>query len=345
MALLWIDGFDTYQNGTNIQANNYIVQNNSLSITTGQYGVGQSVVIARADGIQYLLPTPQATMTMGAAINTQNNSTIFMAFYDGDYFYPQIYLYSNFILNNILVYRGNGNRYSTDGILIGSTPVNTFFPNVFNYVELKATINSSTGSVAIQVNGVLVLSLTNVNTQNTANPYCDRVGFNVYSNVFQQFLVDNWYICDTSGSAPQNSFLGDVLITTLFPTGEGSVDDFTPNGLSPNYLNVNTSNPNSVVNYNSSLTSGNKDLFTIGTLPNSYTIFGASIMTHAVKSSAGTQSIANEISDGTTNYQLPSFTLNSIPLYDTNVMQSNPITSAPWTPTDFTTLQIGYAIP
>ena len=359
MALLFMDGFDNYNTQTNLSQNGWAILDNGntpCSFVAGQYptntGLAINWISGYNTGLIRGLGSNLSTVICGTSLNAStldgNGSTVFFGLCDSDGTSNtiQIMLVANANLNNILVYRGN-----TSSNLIGSTPAGSLICGIWQYVELQATISSSVGAITIRVNGITVLNLSNVNTQVTANAYCNSVMLNC-AGVSGDLTPngdgscgawDDFYICDTTGSAPTNTFLGDVRVTTLFPTADGSQDDFTPNGLTPNYLNVNTPNPNSLINYNSSNTPTDLDLFTVSTL-NNYTIFGTAMMTYSSKDDAGERSIANLIREGATDYQLPTSAVSSVGQYDYGLMAINPITSAAWTSADIANLQIGYTI-
>ena len=40
--------------------------------------------------------------------------------------------------------------------------------------------------------------------------------------------IDDLYICDGTGSAPHNTFLGDCRVDTLLPTADGTAQQWTP---------------------------------------------------------------------------------------------------------------------
>jgi hypothetical protein len=137
-------------------------------------------------------------------------------------------------------------RYNIDGSFsysitptVASPTWTTFTPGdlvrtgAFYYVEFKIVLSASTGSIAMQVNGgsVAVSGVSNINTGTTA-----WTGVRIGASDFgEDFLIDDLYIADGSGSAPWNDFLGDVHVQYLRPTGAGATTQWDPTGAATNW--------------------------------------------------------------------------------------------------------------
>src|SRR5262245_56180486 len=80
------------------------------------------------------------------------------------------------------------------------------------YMEMKVTIHDTAGAVVVRIDGQTVLNLTNQDTRNGGTGFCNSIQF-ICGNVgsaYMSYNLDDFYICDTAGSAPFNDFLGDV---------------------------------------------------------------------------------------------------------------------------------------
>src|SRR5208282_249988 len=112
---------------------------------------------------------------------------------------------------SVKIYRGT----SLSGTLLYTSANNVWASGVYNYLEIWPVINSSSGSVTVNVNGVTVASVTGANTQNTANASWDVLTFT--SQNAGTFLLDDLYYADTTvgaGTYPCDSFLGDSRVDT-----------------------------------------------------------------------------------------------------------------------------------
>lgn len=140
----------------------------------------------------------------------------------------------------IAVYRG-----SNSGTLLGTAPANSLTSGVWQYVEVGGVINASTGSITVRVNGVAVLTLTNVNTAGNASLGVGSFRINGFSNSGPAWgSITHLYVCDGTGAAPWNTFLGDVRVQTLFPAAAASTQ-FQPNELVQDYA-IGTSSDTSI---------------------------------------------------------------------------------------------------
>jgi len=132
------------------------------------------------------------------------------------------------IYGAIFVYRG--------ATLLG-TAWNAFVPNIWNYLEVGAVIGTGTsGSITLRINGNTVLTLSGINSQNSAaSSLVAQYGFQLVNASGSNFY-SNIYFCDNTGAAPWNTFLGETRILARWPTGNNSVQ-FTPVTSAPDIAN------------------------------------------------------------------------------------------------------------
>ena len=164
-----------------------------------------------------------------------------------------------------------------DNHLIGATAPNVIFPNSWNYIEFSITGGTSGGSLTLKLNGATVLTLTNVQTQITgaASTYnIVQSAWNTYGNNLSgggytcRKFIDDMYVCDTTGSAPFNTFLGDVVVHTVFPNADASPNAMTQvGGASGHFTAVDQLGSDEDTSYLTTNTSAVEELFNVGTLP------------------------------------------------------------------------------
>jgi len=222
-----------------------------------------------------------------------------------------------------------------DGTSLGITAGGLFFHNLWNYVEFKCTINNSTGSIALQINGVPALSVTGIDTQNTGNAFINQYAFTGVG-------CDDHYLCDTTGSV-NNDFLGDVKIETLYVTGAGNSTQWTPLTGS-NFQNVDEQqDDDGDTTYNSSSTSGNKDTFATGNLiTTSGTVYGSKVNIIARKDDAGTREVRTVVRSSSTEATGASRALTTSYILYGDIFELDPNTSALWTVSGINAMEIGY---
>jgi hypothetical protein len=165
---------------------------------------------------------------------------------------------------------GNGKNVNVYISSVGELGVNvrnsvTYWSGVFiefykwYYIELKAKFHRTTGYFILRLNGVKIKEEYNINTvYNSSNPDCRIIEFNAVA--FTSFYYDDVYICDTTGTK-NNDFLGDVKVVTVFPTRDGTYNDFSVVGASDRYDAVNETNPNNNTDYVTASGIGNMQTF------------------------------------------------------------------------------------
>jgi hypothetical protein len=232
--------------------------------------------------------------------------------------------------NSINLYRGNFTTYLT-----GSS--GTFASNTFYYIEISATIHDTTGTCDVRLNGSTVISFTG-DTRNGGGSTIDTVSFLSYAPTYYTY-VDDFYICDDSGAAPYNTFLGDIRIHTLSPSGAGSLTQMTPSS-GANYTTVDEL-PYSSTDYVRG-SAGQVDLYTASDLPAGVgTIYGVQANAVVKKTDAGLLSGRTKLKSGATTVNGATTVLGTTDYTVTDTRQLNPDTSLAWTAGDVNALEVG----
>lgn len=185
-----------------------------------------------------------------------------------------------------------------NGTTLAST-TNTYSTNTWYYVELKATIADSGGTAVVRINESTVINFTGDTRNGAAAQFTQFV---VQCGHTTQ-IVDDLYICDATGSAPYNDFLGDVRVSTRSPNGNGNASQLlgSDGNSTDNYLLVDEIPP-SATDYVGSATVGQRDTYAYTALP---TTSGQALavrpLAFAHKSDAGAASfkIVSRLSGGT----------------------------------------------
>lgn len=218
---------------------------------------------------------------------------------------------------HVQIYRG-------DGVTLLATSTNVMALNVWYYVEVKANVNSTTGSVDVHVDGISWASFSG-NTQQAAFTTLDKV--NVGTTVTSGgngTWADDVYVLDSTGSAPYNTYLGDVTVRTLLPTAAGDLTQWTPS-VAPNWDAVNEANSSST-DFVGAATTALKDLYQVTDIPAGSTVYAIQNWVYAAKSDAGVPPAPSPIAkgDGGTTRTDASITLSTTyqhfqgPLYITD---------------------------
>lgn len=330
MSLLYIDGFDHYNDSTEADRK-WDYRASDPSWTTGRFG-GQAVYF---NGGQRKLgkdiPNIQTVVVGFAWLHNSSNYVMrFLELYDGGT--QQLALETD-SLGHIRILRGGTTL---------ETSAQTYIQGVWYYLELKATIDNSSGSYEFRVNGDTWFSDSGIDTQVSANAYVTQVRIGSSSS-FNYPVFDDIYILDTSGSM-NNDFLGDVKVETLYPDGAGNETDWTPSTGS-NYQNVDETNPDNDTTYNyvGSGTLPANDLYTLGNLVTGVgEIYGIQLNSYVRKDDAGSVNLAHILRTGGTTYS--GLGVNSVAdtySFYTDLKEENPNTTAQWTVAEINSLETG----
>ncbi|MEO0248084.1 MAG: hypothetical protein ABIN58_00805 [candidate division WOR-3 bacterium] len=206
---------------------------------------------------------------------------------------------------------------------------------VWAWVSIMGYIHSSSGRFKMDVNGVNVIDFTG-NTQNTAAARIDRLRM-----VAGNWQMDNLVIATGLTS---DSLIPECRIYTQVPTGNDSVQ-FTANGAASQYQCVDEIGPNDDTDYNSSTTAGQQDTFSMAAPSIGSTVLAVNVIYDARKDDAGTRTMRAVIKPTTTAYDSGADdTLTSSYFMYNKIWQTNPDTSAAWTPSEATACKFGYKI-
>lgn len=258
---------------------------------------------------------------------------------------PYLYLYGDggttlhlsmgYTSSSFIVYRGN----------IGST-VLASYPYVFTAsswysLEISATIADSGGTCVVKLNGATVINFTGDTKNGGTNTTIDRIYLGSNGGFTASF--DDLYVCDATGPAPYNTFLGDVRIYTSTPSGAGASTQFTSSS-GANYSAVDEL-PYSATDYVYSGTSGHRDTYAISDLPAATgNILAVQNNIVAKKTDAAAASLKPAIVSGGTVYYGSTVNLGPSDTVISDLRVNDPATSSTWTASGVNGLEAGAEI-
>lgn len=241
-----------------------------------------------------------------------------------------------------------GVRLNTDGTLsalrgttVIGTSTATLTVNVYAYLELATLLHPSTGTVEVRLNGVAVVTVPAGDTTQTANSTANEVAIGSFSNTALTVDFDDVYICDGTGAAPHNTFLGDCRVDTLLPSADGTSQQWTPSTPGTHYTLVDDAAPNTT-DYVSSSTVGQRDTYGMQDLTAATgTIYGVQLNLAALKSDAGARSIKPLVLSGASEALGSATALSTSQTYTRHVQTTDPATAAAWTEAGVNAAQCG----
>lgn len=266
-----------------------------------------------------------------------------MYFYDASGSTEQFHLTFNGVSGAITASRG--------GTLLGSSAAGAVpiagSSLSWCFMEVGVVLSATVGTITVKVNGVSVLALTGLNNCAGTGTVCGAWS-NGDAGVSQNsspFSMMHHYFSDLTGSAPWNTYIGDVRVQTLLPTADNSVQ-FSHNGLGSNHANAALVPPVPGTDFNSDSTSGHQDSFNMGTIAAALTtVYGVNVKVLAEKSDAGARSLETVLISGGTTANGSSTALQQTAQQLKTMYQTDPNTSAQWTAATVNLAKAGYKIP
>lgn len=292
MALRFFDGFDSSPN----LLSNWVISGGTLVSATGRDGIGRGISTNNGSGqCKVTLPAAYSTLIQGVAwflpsgFGGQTGVGYAITLF-GDTG-ATAHLSVNFDAAGRIQLR----RGSSSGTIIATTAGTPLSASTWHYVEIKATINDTTGTCIVKLDNVEVINFTGDTKNAGTNTTFDAISLPGGVNG----IVDDFYVCDgvdgtglgTPQSAAFNDFLGDCTIKPQRPDGNGATNAWvgSDGNSTDNYLLVDEI-PFSSTDYVGSSTATDRDLYAVADLVGSPTVYAVQVKAYAAKSDAGARS-------------------------------------------------------
>jgi hypothetical protein len=320
MALVLMDGFDHFSTSALLASKGWVYANTkasftipnatgigagrltkgSLSLSSGTNGGTAGDTIESGTKI---LPSTYTTLIAGCAIKQGGSSATFVDI---------LRLQAGATLTARLKYQpstGLLQIVNSAGTVIATGTTSTAVGS-WCYVEMKIFVNTGTpasGTCELHLNGVSEIASTAGNFGSTA---MDRIAL-CATTIFGSSptctnLFDDLYVVDTTGSAPQNTFLGVCRVETLMPAADGANTAWAPNSGTNHFDRVNELTgtfPDGDTSYVSDATPGDRDTYACDSLAAvSGSVFGVQANLYARKDDINARQIAPVIRQAGTNY-------------------------------------------
>lgn len=326
MALLLIEGFDTYATGG--YTGKWLAQGGTIS-AIGRQGTNGLTYITSTDMEKAV--SNKKTVIIGIAIKlSATKSWTLVEFRDSAT--NQIGLYTDGS-NQILVKVGFSTIKSTGY----SIPTNTWV-----YLEFKATIDNTTGSWELRINGVTKDSDSGIDTQATGNAYATSVMFRFSGLGSSTHYLDDIYIFDDEGSFC-NDFVGDVHVEALFPEDVGYVTEWVGvPGAGDNYEEVDEIDPDDDSTFVATSGVGLEDSYIFEDLVTlSGSVFAVQINLWGKKDDVGSRTVVGITRPVSTTYSGIGESLGDTYQYTMYQFASNPETATYWTISEVNAAEFG----
>jgi len=344
MAVRWIEGFETYQTGTQWDRR-YATRTGSFTIQAGRVfgssgSLGAPVFVAPsfglADawgigfGVNFLAQTGALSVGDGFYIEKGTTEQVHLEF-----------------VKNAGSFEVKLMRATTQLAITTSA----FAYGVWHHFELKVTVHPSTGAYELRHNEVAVFSASGVNTANEGTSQADVFAIR-FASTSTNNRFDDIFVWDGTG-ASNNDFLGDCISEGIEVNADGFTIQWTNDaGTGSNFQNVDdpgntTPDETGAGGTNSSDTVGQKDLYGYTDLTQIQgNILAVQVDTQMAMASAGSRTVKLRFrDDGGVEADGDTFTVSST-VYDgfSDVLDVNPQSLAAWDVADINGGQFGVEV-
>lgn len=220
------------------------------------------------------------------------------------------------------------------GTELGATASPAIVAQAYQHVETLVTFDDTVGSVEVRVNGVTVLSLTGVDTVQSANVECSQVAIFTNSSDVTVF-IDDYFVYDDTGSF-NNTFIGDRRVLTLFPNADTAQEDWVPSTGTDSFAMVDEADPDDDSTFLSAAAGLSPSPVTelgLDNLPSGVGSISAVMTLHrSRKTDAATANMQASVVSGASASVGADRPLTEQYTYYGDVIEADPDTAAPFTP-------------
>lgn len=108
-----------------------------------------------------------------------------------------------------------------------SAPIFLAADGNWHYIEVRAVIDPASGLMELRVDGVVVLTVSGVNTRTSSNSSYSSFAIQSPNDIASGIFVCDIYMLDNSGASPWNTYLGDQKVFYAAATANAGPNQFT----------------------------------------------------------------------------------------------------------------------
>jgi hypothetical protein len=340
MSLIFTEGFDNVDDNTELLRKGWSTASGTFDTTnprTGPraYGTGGFLNLGR----QVPAAAEHATFIAGFSMYHPTSLKTSVNFYlSSDALGTDHVRLSVSSTGQILVNRGSGAN------LLASSDPGVIVVDTQYYIEIKALLSDTVGTVEVKVNGATVCSATNIDTKNGGTKTVfDSMRWQHSSG--SAYNIDDIYLANGAG-AINNTFIGECRVRTLYPNGNGNSNQLVgSDGNSvDNYALVDDITPGTGDFVGSSVAAA-KDTYGFEDLPDvTGTVVGVTVYAYGAKTDTALRSLLPVTRTSGNDYDGAEQALSTDPLFAKQLQEVNPATAVPWLRSEVNAAEFGVKI-
>jgi hypothetical protein len=337
MALDFIEGFDHMGNSTQYTRKGWEWTFFGLANQPGRRPTSRALKTSSGSVALWRAITESQWITAGAAYELPSSAETATGYF--------MYLGSSGTNQCGLFLNADNTVSFRSGTTTLDTSTATLTDAAWNYIEMRVKIHATTGEYEVRLNGVNILSDTNVDTDPATASAANQIGIMGRpvsgTGIGRSIHTDDFYVGVETGF----TFLGDVRVDTLVPTAEGNYSQFTPSTGTDNSALVDDATPDDDTTYVESSTVGHRDTYAMEDLSHTpASIFGVQSSVYARKVDSGARELITTVRSGTTDYDSATNVLTTSYLYYTELHATDPDTAAAWTISGVNAVEVGQKV-
>lgn len=224
----------------------------------------------------------------------------------------------------------NGTTYNT------TCPVN----GQWQSVVMKVVISATVGEVTLVVDGATAYHATGLNLGSTPINQLQFFGGG-YPGGATNYIDDVW-VFDTTGTHSNSWPTGDMIVQTLYPTADGTYQQWVPDSGAAHYSRVNEAIDDGDTSYVYASVPGYEDSYSMGSLSGVISnVHGVRGTTISRKDNIPAKTLHNFVKSGSTVSESTDFSVTETYTPCTYIWTDDPNTSAQWSVSGVNALEFG----
>lgn len=348
MTVLLVEGFDDYNSKTDVNvgmaSGGWTISGNTAgSFITGRFGVGRALRINNptitALNDRFDLGANYASIACGVAVRAEEIGADWGTAGSGEPLFG--FLDSGAAKQFDISLDSQGDLVFKRGgstVIATSDGTHRLRSTIWSYVEIEVTIDDSSGTVKMWIDGIQVCNVSGADTETGGTGIVREFTICPTNGLDSAVDLDDLYITD-------GTRLGECQVVDLAPTSDGSPNTWVASTGTDEFAMVDESPANSDTDYIQTSTAGDKSFFGLSDLAAQFdTVHAVGVMAWMRKTDGTARSARGKIRSNTDEGDAATLTLTTSYLTSYGLFNTDPQGGGAWTPTRVNALESGVEV-